>query len=583
MKSRAAEERTFVSHDGTELFYRHWPALSAKPMGAIVLLHRGHEHSRRLGPLVHELNLPDFSCFAWDARGHGYSPGKRGFSPSAHASVRDLDYFARHISAEHGFALRDVVVIGQSMGAVLAAAWAHDYAPAIRGMVLAAPAFEVKVYVPLARPLLRLLCAVHGDFAVNSHVRAKHLTSDRARIASYESDPLIARPISARYLLDLHDLSKRVVEDAAAITLPTQLLISGNDRVVREDPQQRFFERLGAAVKERHVFDGFLHDTLGEKDRKRAVDRVRRFIRERFAAPAIQTDLRDADKRGFTREEADRLKQPLPAFSANGLYWRSVRFGLKAGGWFSKGIAVGQESGFDSGAALDYVYRNRPQGFTPVGRAIDKMYLNALGWKGIRQRKVHLEELIQSAMERVGEADMPLRILDIAAGHGRYVLEAIEKSSHRPESVLLRDFDAGNVAAGQQLIAEKELLGIASFEKGDAFDPEAITAVRPRPTIGIVSGLYELFEENGQVIASLKGLGEAIEEGGYLLYTGQPWHPQIEFIARALTSHRQGRAWVMRRRTQAELDQLVREAGFVKVDQRIDEWGVFSVSLARKV
>ena len=61
---------------------------------------------------------------------------------------------------------------------------------------------------------------------------------------------------------------------------------------------------------------------------------------------------------------------------------------------------------------------------------------------------------------------------------------------------------------------------------------------------------------------SLAGVGDAVEDGGYLVYTGQPWHPQLEFIARALTSHRGGQAWVMRRRTQAEMDQLVEAAGF---------------------
>jgi hypothetical protein len=35
--------------------------------------------------------------------------------------------------------------------------------------------------------------------------------------------------------------------------------------------------------------------------------------------------------------------------------------------------------------------------------------------------------------------------------------------------------------------------------------------------------------------------GGAIEPGGYLVYTGQPWHPQLEMIARALTSHRGGK------------------------------------------
>jgi hypothetical protein len=57
----------------------------------------------------------------------------------------------------------------------------------------------------------------------------------------------------------------------------------------------------------------------------------------------------------------------------------------------------------------------------------------------------------------------------------------------------------------------------------------------------------------------------------------------LELIARALTSHRQGQAWVMRRRTQAEMDQLVEQAGFRKIDQRVDEWGIFTVSLAVRV
>jgi hypothetical protein len=80
----------------------------------------------------------------------------------------------------------------------------------------------------------------------------------------------------------------------------------------------------------------------------------------------------------------------------------------------------------------------------------------------------------------------------------------------------------------------------------------------------------------------LAGLASAINPGGYLIYTGQPWHPQIEFIARTLSSHRDGAPWVMRRRTQEELDELVRIAGFRKLEQRIDPGGLFTVSLAER-
>jgi SAM-dependent methyltransferase len=232
---------------------------------------------------------------------------------------------------------------------------------------------------------------------------------------------------------------------------------------------------------------------------------------------------------------------------------------------------------------LDYVYRNQPEGRGPIGRAIDRAYLNSIGWRGIRRRKQHLEELIGAAADGLRAARLPLRIVDIAAGHGRYALDAIANNGLTPDSVLLRDYSERNVAAGRDLIAERRLEGIVRFKQGDAFDRDSLAAIAPRPTLAIVSGLYELFSDNAAVRRSLEGLAAAMPAGACLVYTNQPWHPQLEYIARVLTSHRSGRPWVMRRRSQAEMDQLVAAAGFRKIEQRIDPWGIFTVSLAVKI
>jgi hypothetical protein len=130
------------------------------------------------------------------------------------------------------------------------------------------------------------------------------------------------------------------------------------------------------------------------------------------------------------------------------------------------------------------------------------------------------------------------------------------------------------------MIEAKGLGALARFVQGDAFDRASLASVTPAPTLAVVSGLYELFGDNDLVSRSLAGIGDAVPSGGYLVYTGQPWHPQLELIARALTSHRGGEAWVMRRRSQGEMDQLVKRAGFRKLAQRIDQWGIFTVSLA---
>jgi len=110
------------------------------------------------------------------------------------------------------------------------------------------------------------------------------------------------------------------------------------------------------------------------------------------------------------------------------------------------------------------------------------------------------------------------------------------------------------------------------------YAPKIRCAVLASPAFKVK--LYELFGDNDMVSRSLAGIGDAVPHGGFLVHTGQPWHPQLELIARALTSHRGGEAWVMRRRSQREMDQLVERAGFRKLEQRIDEWGIFTVSLA---
>ncbi|MEE4910704.1 bifunctional alpha/beta hydrolase/class I SAM-dependent methyltransferase [Pseudomonas alliivorans] len=583
---REMNDRRFTTHDGVELFYRHWPAVTQAndaPRQAIVLFHRGHEHSGRIAHLVDELDLPGFDFFAWDARGHGQSPGARGDSPSFATSVRDVQTFVDHLSATFGIPEENMAVIAQSVGAVIAATWAHDYAPKIRSLVLASPAFKVKLYVPFARSGLALLRKFKGNFFVNSYVKARFLSHDPQRIASYDSDPLITKAISVNVLLGLYEAADRVVADAQAIQIPTQLLISGADFVVHRGPQEQFFDRLGSVRKEKHILPGFFHDTLGERDRHLAISRARRFVLQGFETLVARPSLLDADKLGATCAESEELAAPLPHNSLRDLYWRMTRASLRLGSKLSTGVKLGFDTGFDSGSTLDYVYRNKPAGTGALGRMIDKNYLQSIGWRGIRQRKLHAEELLRLAMAHLRNQGKPVRIVDIAAGHGRYILESLHGVEPLPESILLRDYSDINVRDGSLLIEQKDLEDVARFVKGDAFDRADLAALDPKPTLAVVSGLYELFASNQMVGDSLAGLAAAVEPGGYLVYTGQPWHPQLELIARALTSHRQGQAWVMRRRSQSEMDQLVEAAGFRKITQRVDEWGIFTVSLAQRI
>ena len=576
------QQKTFQTADGTALFYRYRPAQNGNTRQAIILFHRGHEHSGRMMFVADELGFDDFAYFAWDARGHGNSPGERGDSPSMATSIADIQDFVHHIEREYGIPTENIAVIAQSVGAVLVSAWLHDYAPKIRCAVLASPAFKVKLYVPFARSGLKLMQKWRGNFFVNSYVKSHYLSHNLERQQSYNNDPLITRAISVRILLGLYDTAERVVADAQAITTPIQLLISGSDWVVHHAPQHDFYNRLGSHIKERHVLAGFYHDTLGEQNRELAFQEMRRFIRQRFDAPYNRVDVTQAHIHSDSRREADELATPLSPYSPRGAFWATYRAAMKLGAQWSEGLRIGKQTGYDSGSTLDYVYRNQAQGTNSFGKLIDQYYLNAIGWRGIRQRKVNIGKAIQLAFSKLRAAQQPIHVLDIAAGHGRYVLDALTETS-RPDSVRLRDYSPINVAAGQKLIAERQLQDIVSFQEVNAYERTNYQQLDPRPTLGIVSGLHELFPDNDLILQSLYGLGDAIETGGYLIYTGQPWHPQLEMIARALTSHKEGSPnWVMRRRSQQEMDQLVEQAGFQKIHQWIDEDGIFTVSLVIK-
>jgi hypothetical protein len=62
--------------------------------------------------------------------------------------------------------------------------------------------------------------------------------------------------------------------------------------------------------------------------------------------------------------------------------------------------------------------------------------------------------------------------------------------------VVLRDYSDINVRDGRALIEAKGLQGVARFDQADAFDRASLAAIDPKPTVGVVSGLYELFENN---------------------------------------------------------------------------------------
>ncbi len=574
-----SERLQFTTDDGLALYYKTWNVAGATR--ALVLLHRGHEHADRWDTVVPHLMMPDTAIYAWEARGHGQSPGRRGHAAGFMEYVRDLDTFFHHLQKAHGLVPERTVVVAHSVGGVVGAAWVHDFAPRIAGLVLATPALEVNLIVPGALTGIRLLQKVKADATIKSYVQGSWLTRDAGAAAVYDADTLISKDISAKILVDLFDTAKRVISDAEVMDRPLLMFSAGADKVVKREAADELYENYGSDQKTHLTLKGARHAIFHDVCRDEVCGAIKRFAERciaNFTPPRLEADLSNP----VTNAEFAMLKKPLPSPSVRGLSFLLQRISMGTLGKLSEGIRIGHATGFDSGESLDYVYKNKANGGLGLGKVIDRGYLDAIGWRGIRQRRACMNQALKYALKHVREAGMPLQLMDIAGGAGRYLLDVLEDQEFGFDlKVLCRDWSESALDAGRATAREKGLQERITHLKGDAFDENSLASVEPKPSVAVVSGLYELFPENEKLQRSLRGLFSAVNDGGWLIYTGQPWHPQVEMIARTLTN-RDGQFWVMRRRPQGEMDALVEAAGFKKEKQWVDDFGIFTVSVARK-
>jgi 2-polyprenyl-3-methyl-5-hydroxy-6-metoxy-1,4-benzoquinol methylase len=265
--------------------------------------------------------------------------------------------------------------------------------------------------------------------------------------------------------------------------------------------------------------------------------------------------------------------RPLHAWNPKRWYYATARNFMRTTGQLSDGVQIGERYGYDSGVMLEYVYRNKAGGKNLLGRAIDRGFLNAPGWRGIRERGEILKAVLGDEINaRGGHA----RLLDVACGGGRYALETLA-SGVRVESAVLRDYREENIESAKALASE---LGVsARFEQADAFSDRDLARADPKPNLIVVSGLHEIISDNALVKQHFHQLARIADQPATLVFTIQPRHPQIEFIARVLKSHTGG-PWVMRLRPWEKTRRWAEEAGFRVRSMHMDRQGIFGVVVA---
>jgi hypothetical protein len=79
---------------------------------------------------------------------------------------------------------------------------------------------------------------------------------------------------------------------------------------------------------------------------------VREFVLRQFAATASTPELQTADRCGYTADEVQALKAPLPAHSFKRLQFAMTRLSINTLGRLSDGVRIGLRTGFVRPAAF---------------------------------------------------------------------------------------------------------------------------------------------------------------------------------------------------------------------------------------
>ena len=271
-----AEEETFTGARGLRIHARTWlPAVP--PTGVVVIAHGFAEHSGRYGAVAARLVADGIAVRAADHRGHGLSEGKRTSLVSFADYVDDLTTVIAQARARWS-SLR-LVLLGHSMGGLIALDLAVRPGVPLDGLVLSAPAACPRDVSRLTLAFGRALSRVAPNAGV-LRLPLNRISRDPAVVEAYNNDPLVFRtPIRARLGAEMIDAMERV--DAGLPSLRTPLLVMQGtaDGLVDPGCGPHVYNRAGSSDKTLKTYDGLWHEIFNEPEREHVLADLTAWLR----------------------------------------------------------------------------------------------------------------------------------------------------------------------------------------------------------------------------------------------------------------------------------------------------------------
>jgi acylglycerol lipase len=265
MNSYSHSIGTFIGKGGTEIFFQNWSV--DLPRGILVIAHGVGEHSGRYSNIINQLAGSGITVYALDHRGHGRSGGKLGHVESFMDYVYDLKIFIDLIKEDINE--KRLVLLGHSMGGVIACKYALTYSEDIDGLILSSPGFVPAMKVPAWKSKLAgILSRYAPSFSMPTGLDVSGLSRDPVVVDEYENDRMVHGMVSSRWYTEILKTSEECLNRALELRMPLLVFHGEEDRIVDYRGSEKLFNNASSVKKELHILKGFYHETMNDTEKK---------------------------------------------------------------------------------------------------------------------------------------------------------------------------------------------------------------------------------------------------------------------------------------------------------------------------
>ena len=254
------EENKFEGVGGLKIFTRAWHP-TERARAAIVIVPGFNAHGGHYAWAAAQLVAAGYAVHAIDLRGRGQSDGERFYVAKFQDYVDDVAKLVDLVKARaEGL---PVFLLGHSAGGVVACMYALEHQREITGLICESFAHEV----PAPDFVLAVLKGL-SHLAPHAHVlklKNADFSRDPVRVAELDNDPLIAHEVQpTQTVAEMVRADERLKKEFPRFKLPLLILHGTADKATKPSGSRRFYETAGSADKTLKLYDGHVHDLLGD-------------------------------------------------------------------------------------------------------------------------------------------------------------------------------------------------------------------------------------------------------------------------------------------------------------------------------